>query len=63
MITADGSAQGQGPWDQTNKLLAKSYDSERYVELVVQMVKALTQTVRGAGSGPAQSYILFTLLL
>ena len=29
------SAQGQGPWDQTNKLLAKSYDSEKYVELVV----------------------------
>ena len=33
---------------------------EEHVELVVQMVRVLAQTVRDVGSSPAQSYILFT---
>ena len=33
---------------------------EEHVKSVVQMLRALTQTARGAGLSPAQSYILFT---
>ena len=41
----------------------RSKDSEKHVESVVKMVRALVWTVRGEGSSPSQSYILFTSLL